>query len=129
MTLRSVFLLVNFCQGILETGTKYQQTFIRIVFLVIAISGPCKSQTIFNLKKISAVIPQTTAKCLLTSFLALTSHSSSGLILKVKKIQDIGKIHGKFLITSSSRDWPLPEKINNFRVTADNQEHDAKNVC
>ena len=92
LPLRSVFFnRFNFCHGFLGTRTRYQQTVFCIVFLavssisenygffpdvvddVIAISGPCKSQ-IFKLQKISAVIPQTTAKRLLTSFLALSSH-------------------------------------------------------
>ena len=73
----------NFCHGFRRTGTRYRQTVFCIVFLavssisenygffpevvddVIAISGSCKSQ-IFNLYKISAVIPQTTVKRLLT---------------------------------------------------------------
>ena len=78
---------------------------------VIAISGPCKSQ-IFNLQKISAVIPQTTAKRLLISFLALSSHScvANWSNSAIKNFQDIRKVHGKIVITSSSRDRPLPEK-------------------
>ena len=79
---------------------------------VIAISGPCKSQ-IFNLQKIKAVIHQTTPNTLLSSFLALFSNVSTGNWSNsdIKNFQGIGKIHGENLITSSSRDRPLPEKI------------------
>ena len=100
--------------------------FPEVVDDVIAISSPCKSQ-IFNLLKISAVVPPTTSKSLLTPFLALFSYFCIATISGMKKIQDIWKIHAKFFINHVTDHFRKKMKI--FRVTRDNKEHDAKTVC
>ena len=93
----------------------------------------------FNLQKTRAVIHQTTPNTLLSSFLALFSNVSTGNWSNsdIKNFQGIGKIHGKILITSSSRDRQFPDRIfifpRYYRVNilicipaTDHQEHDAK---
>ena len=95
---------------------------------VIAISGPCKSQ-IFNLWKISAVIPQTTPKTLLSSFQGLfcDSNSPNWSISDISKFQDIGKIHWKFWLRHHHVTGHFRKKSLFFRDTREHPEHDAKN--
>ena len=74
------------------------------------------------------MISQTTPKTLLSSFLPIfyNPHVTNWSKSDISNFQDIGKIHWKILITSSSRDRSFPKKIPILQDPREHPEYDAK---
>ena len=65
---------------------------------VIAISGPCNYE-FFDFEELGHVIPQKTPKTLLSSFLAIFSHSGE-FLMQFSHFSNITKVHCESLMTS-----------------------------